>query len=285
MKRVYKNYSDVIVDGDVRYCGRVEECLNSIDALTDGKRLLTALCGTAHHVTIVDAAPGGNSTSTAGARDGWRPILLQAMAVNSQNQFQTEMLAALDKAQRGGITVEHLARQLTLGLSPVTYRASANVARPAPIKFTWWEKNVTGVKKVMDKRVAGNAETILRLASGEVPLSALPDGWKNDLPRLLRNYLTPGPGASPTVKFNPLGTMHCPHNPSMHGRPPAIGLAHELIHALHCIQGVNQRDNRIGGEKLEEIITTGFPPYNFEEFSDNKLRTQWPTNLGLREKY
>ena len=285
MQRVYKGYSKVIVDGDVTYCVGVEACLDQIDALADGKLLLTALCGTAHHVTIVNSAPAGNSTSTAGAGTGWRPILLEAMAVNSQNQFQTEMLAALNKAQAGGINLEHIARQLEMGLTPVTYKASSNVVRPTTVALSWWERNVKGVKNVVDKRIAAQAENLLGLAAGTLPLSALPNGWKNDLPRVLRNYLTPGPGASPTVKFNPLGTMHCPHNPPMHGRPPAIGLAHELIHALHCMRGVNQRDNRIGGEKLEEIITTGFPPYNYEEFSDNKLRAQWPTNLDLRQKY
>lgn len=285
MKRVYKNYSHIFVDGNIKYCARVEGDLDLIAGLPDGRKLLEALCRTRHNVTIIDAAPNGNSTSTEGAGTGWRPLMLQAFATGSQSLFQNELQVALDKAETGGITVEHIARQLAFGLTPVTYSAKKNVVRPQPLKFTWWQKHVTGVKKIMDKSIANHVEALLMLASGEIPLSSLPDPWKNDLPRVLRNYLTPGPGASPTVKFNPLGTMHCPHNPPMHGRPPAIGLAHELIHALHCMRGVNQRDNRIGGEKLEEIITTGFPPYNFEEFSDNKLRTQWPSRLELREKY
>lgn len=95
----------------------------------------------------------------------------------------------------------------------------------------------------------------------------------------------PGWGLSPKVKFNPLGQWHCVHDPAMHQRPAAIGLAHELIHALHCMKGIDMGDVISGHEMLEEIITTGFPPYNFEEFSDNKFRTQWPSKLELREKY
>jgi hypothetical protein len=37
--------------------------------------------------------------------------------------------------------------------------------------------------------------------------------------------------------------------------------------------------------RLEELITTGMPPDNFEESSDNKMRTQWPSRLHLREDY
>ena len=38
-------------------------------------------------------------------------------------------------------------------------------------------------------------------------------------------------------------------------------------------------------ENIEELITTGVPPYNFEDLSDNKMRTQWPKNLELRKNY
>ena len=31
--------------------------------------------------------------------------------------------------------------------------------------------------------------------------------------------------------------------------------------------------------------TTGMPPYNFEELSDNKMRSQWPQHLNLRMNY
>jgi len=71
----------------------------------------------------------------------------------------------------------------------------------------------------------------------------------------------------------------------MHQRPAAIGLAHELIHALHNSRGVNMKLVAKNGENIEEIITTGMPPYNFEELSDNKMRTQWPKGLELRENY
>ena len=54
-----------------------------------------------------------------------------------------------------------------------------------------------------------------------------------------------------------------------------------MICVFNC--RINRSAN--GRAKLEEIITTGFPPYNYEQFSDNKLRTQWFSHLELRLKY
>ena len=133
--------------------------------------------------------------------------------------------------------------------------------------------------------VADKMRILTGLASGALPLIRLPAGWERDLPRLLRNFLSPGTGSGSDVNFNATKTFHCVDDPAMHQRPPAIGLAHELIHALHNARGVRFVIDNGAGENLEEIITTGFPPYNFEEFSDNKLRSQWPAHLHLRENY
>ncbi|MEQ1830439.1 MAG: M91 family zinc metallopeptidase [Pirellula sp.] len=288
-KTAYKGYEKLVVDGDQSYCDRVEKCLDAIEALVDGKKLIDAICQTVHTVTIIDTELGkGNSTSRRG--EGYRPLLLRAIHTGDAKLFQSELRDAVNKAMRGGITVEHIARQLTLGLSPATYNTAIengkvvfknqNVVRP---NASWYKGFQPA--NIVDKTIAMNIQAILDLGDGTMPLKDMPEDWKNDLPRILRNYLTPGSGLSPTVNFNPLGEMHCADDPAMNKRPPAIGLAHELIHALHTMTGVNQGDNKTGNAKLEEIITTGFPPYNFEEFSDNKLRSQWPDFLELRQKY
>jgi len=58
-----------------------------------------------------------------------------------------------------------------------------------------------------------------------------------------------------------------------------------LIHALHNSSGVNLALVKKDSENIEELITTGMPPYNFEELSDNKMRSQWPQHLNLRMNY
>ena len=87
------------------------------------------------------------------------------------------------------------------------------------------------------------------------------------------------------MNFNPTATFHCKGDPAMHKRPPAIGLAHELIHALHAATGVDMWWVVKNNHRLEEVITTGMAPYQYEEISDNKMRAQWPTEIGLRKDY
>ena len=134
-------------------------------------------------------------------------------------------------------------------------------------------------------QVAEAMRLLKDLMSGARKVDNLPAGWDYELPRLLRNYLTPGVGAPSEVSFNPTKTFHCEADTAMNRRPPAIGLAHELIHALHNSSGVNLALVERNGQNIEEIITTGMAPYNYEPLSDNMLRSKWPSDLGLRENY
>ena len=97
--------------------------------------------------------------------------------------------------------------------------------------------------------------------------------------------MAPGRGTGSKVSFNTEKTFHCVNDPAMHKRPPAIGLAHELIHALHHSLGTSLVVVINVNENLEEVVTTGMAPYQYEPISDNKLRTQWPSRLEIRENY
>jgi|GEM_PF-1579086 len=59
-------------------------------------------------------------------------------------------------------------------------------------------------------------------------------------------------------------------------RPPAIGLAHELMHALHYGQGTAP-GYEIGGftTTAAELKFTGIQPYNNEPVSENAVRQNW----------
>lgn len=122
MLRVYKLYTSVKVEGDLKYCARVEDCLNSIAAIRDGRKFFSAICETPHEVTITDSGSAGNSTTFTG--EGYRPKLVQAICTNNQLLFKNELVTAVNNACRGGISLEHVARQLTLGLTPATYNSS-----------------------------------------------------------------------------------------------------------------------------------------------------------------
>jgi hypothetical protein len=277
----YKLYK-IQIDGDQDYIAGVTTCLDLIESVADGKKLLAAITTLSHQVFIQDTLDG----NSCGAQS-WSAFPPLPVAIKDKNtaSFTTELKAAVDKAKSGGITLEHLGRQLAMGLSPATYKSASNVVPPTQKSPAPAGASAQDIMFNAGLQ-AGTAMSILQeLMSGKRSVNNLPTDWDYELPRLLRPYLTPGTGAASKVSFNHTKTFHCADDPAMHKRPPAIGLAHELIHALHNSCGQNLALVKKDGENIEELITTGMPPYNFEELSDNKMRSQWPQHLQLRANY
>ena len=283
----YKSFTNVLIDGTQIYRTQVEQCLDLVAGTPTGLKLLQEIFTTQHKVTIKHTDKGDNNRCSWLSEQGAVPKLLQALNQKSQTLFHTELSNALEKAETNRLTVEHIARQLTMTLSPVTYDSAANV-RPPREAIPMSGSNVKTPQDLMakvEREVANKAQVLEAFVSGTAHVTQLPAGWGEDLVRLLRNYLTPGSGSGSTVEFNTTDNFPCDRDPAFHRLPPAVCLGHELIHAFHNAKGVNMQIRNAKGEILEEIITTGLPPYNFEEFSDDKLRTQWPEHLHLRETY
>jgi type VI secretion system secreted protein VgrG len=107
---------------------------------------------------------------------------------------------------------------------------------------------------------------------------------------------TPGSGTDSTVHFNPDRSV-IGSNP-WNDRPPAIGLAHELIHAEQAGKGVtlNGQDNNDslpdpsnpGGfaqQNQLELQTAGIPPYDNYPYNENKIRAEWDPPQPNRDWY
>jgi Effector protein len=64
-------------------------------------------------------------------------------------------------------------------------------------------------------------------------------------------------------------------------RPPAIGLAHELIHAMHNAYGT-QPGLQINDYStvLAELLAVGLGPFNTAPISENAIRAQWAAIAG-----
>jgi type VI secretion system secreted protein VgrG len=106
----------------------------------------------------------------------------------------------------------------------------------------------------------------------------------------------PGSGSNSTVVFNPDRTKI--GNEPWETRPPAIGLAHELVHASHAANGTldvkpENNDSRpdpadptkLAQEKHEEVRTVGVHPYDNEPFSENSIRDEWSPKQPSRPWY
>ena len=278
----YKLYGRIHINGVQSYIDGVTACLDTIEAVPDGKKLLQKICALSSKVTIEHTDDGNACTRLAATGC---PVLPVAIDEKNQGAFANELQVAIGRAKFGGLTLEHLARQLAAGLSPATYMSAKNVVAPTQKSPAPAGTSAQDIMLHAGLQTTAAMTILQDLMSGKRTVANLPEDWDYELPRLLRNYLTPGTGSASLVEFNHTKTFHCLDDPAMHKRPPAIGLCHELIHAFHNSGGVNLAMVRKDDENIEEIITTGMPPYNFEELSDNKMRAQWPSHLELRRNY
>jgi hypothetical protein len=277
-------YPKVHIKGEDQYVSDAVKVLaNQIDKVSVGTALLGAINRTVYTVTVEATTPAeGNYCSGTWAGTA---KMITALEHNDAAGFQREIAASLALAKQRGITLEHLGRQLANGLSPVTYQAMNNAVRNTSNIVIGRGRSGAQVQEDINARIIKCMGWLQECADGRLPLAKLPAGWKWDVPRLLRDHLAPGLGCNCTVGFDPYNELPCSLDPAMRKRPPAFGLAHELIHALHNMRGVSMDIQNANGESLEEVITTGLPPYNFEEFSDNKFRAHFSSTSLLRMKY
>jgi hypothetical protein len=66
-------------------------------------------------------------------------------------------------------------------------------------------------------------------------------------------------------------------------RPPAIGLAHELVHADDAAYGRTDPDSK-NGEGNWERRAVGLSPYEKSDYSENKIRSEWDPKQPQRTK-
>lgn len=290
---VLARYTRILIEGTPIFFNQVTGLLTAIAENAEGRKLLDEIQSKPHYVTIKEAA-AGSGNSTAYATNHAFPLMVQALAKNDANLFRSSLAAALNNAKSRGITLEHLARQFAMGLTPARYAGVAtNAVRPTTRVNFAPNASAQQVFHQMNTVIMNTMGFIQDLVDGRRQLGDIPINFRHEFPRVFRDYLQPGRGSDCTVLCNPTDTKPCDLDPAMRNRPPALGLAHELIHALHGMSGTNMRvstDGRYNSsgkplERLEEVITTGLPPYNFEPFSDNKLRALWDVRVELRKKY
>ncbi|WP_060853473.1 M91 family zinc metallopeptidase [Pseudomonas aeruginosa] len=87
----------------------------------------------------------------------------------------------------------------------------------------------------------------------------------------LKDVSPPSAGCSAHVRWNPTAT-----NPLNRIRPPAIGLAHELLHAYYSCRGAQPGyDDNHYSTVLFEYRCVGLGPWDEAPLSENALRKEW----------
>jgi len=92
-----------------------------------------------------------------------------------------------------------------------------------------------------------------------------------------------GSGSNTTIKYNP-DLLSIGSGEPWQRQPPAIWLAHELIHADDAAYG-RMDPEVIDGVRNYERQAIGLPPYEMKEFTENRLRAEWSEPQPARPRY
>jgi NleD-like pathogen effector protein (putative zinc metallopeptidase) len=92
-----------------------------------------------------------------------------------------------------------------------------------------------------------------------------------------------GSGSNTTIKYNP-DLLSIGSGEAWQRQPPAIWLAHELIHADDAAYG-RMDPEMIDGVRNYERQAIGLPPFEMKEFTENRLRAEWSEPLPARPRY
>ena len=264
----------------------VATCLNLLDQTGTGHALLTQLAATAYP-TFISPASGGNQTFPA---DNDSAVNVVAHALN-QFAHGAPMPAVIDAT----VKQQYAA---TAGTLPKYTRLAADMnAMPLYSLFldrTAFPANFLSTNfRFRGQRFTGQ-NLMNWLSPG--PFGAF-DGTVRRLPASVQNVLVreyflvalgvalypstaAGTGTGSGIKFNT--RLQGDNNPmTATFRPPAVGLAHELTHALHYARGAAT------GYPIFDFSTTtaelkfvGNGPYAAEPISENTVRGQWNAVVG-----
>ncbi|MCI5162397.1 MAG: DUF4280 domain-containing protein [Candidatus Electrothrix sp. AX5] len=179
---------------------------------------------------------------------------------------RAESIALIEKIKSGKSNIKV---QGTAQFKKDTYAALARLAStPTGLKLLKALDSNSNTTTIKEENVKGNTEVA--------------DSWSDGL--YDRTKKKPGPGTNTTVKFNPQKDKIGGGSEAWQTRDPAIGLAHELIHAYHDTHGttdgrtsVTYTDDKGKKHKAPgyEHQAVGLGEYKDNEFTENKIRKEF----------
>lgn len=265
-----------IQSDDQRFYNTVVATLDQINALTLGASLFADFA-IANKIIVIAPSVGGNKCTSGGETVFYR--LRAALRGSGTMTINHELGVGLVGAANAGWTLEKIGYTLAVGMSPATVRTINNLGPRVTIGQNVRENVGRAIADLIEDAADNNTAVPLnRGLQGEHSLG-------DHVIRFLRPWLQIGTGGGSRINFNPNSTLSCMGD-KMKRRPPAIGLVHELCHAWRNAVGQRLFDDALScGLDDDEVMTTGFPPYQYEKFSENLFRSVWPTRLDMRENY
>lgn len=267
--------------GDLQgYLAYTNRCLNDLYLTAAGRALLDGLRNGAVPVFIDPAGGGGNAIQANNGNASLSAIATQ-MLLNPGNIDQQALSDLIVNAVPGNSLAARLttlATQLNAmplyslflqtGAYPANFLAGNLVFNGGPIDGP--------VLRDWIFQTDGGAFANLIAADATVVNAVHVESYfRLAMIVELRAHSAPGTGCGSAVYFNVRQDPGDPHDANT-TRPPAIGLGHELVHAMHNAAGTQpgfqiQHVSTV----LPELLCVGLGPFAAEPISENAIRGQW----------
>jgi len=274
--KITKKATLQMLEGYLKY---TNDCLNYIYATAAGKTLLDTLVSSGKK-TFVFTSRGGNQyigtgknlISTAGTI-----IYDQFNVKENQSALMRALRAAAGEQPNDEACFEWLAAQVN---EMPLYSLFVPSEEYIPEFLTKQEHTVTGGGLQQWFQEGNNCKFAQDFnVLDEVEQVNILDFVRLAVIVKLYSHSEKNPGGYATVYFNVKDyAENTAGIPDFNAeRPPAVGLAHELVHAYHVVQG-EQPGSDFGGYSttLTELICVGLGPWVENEVSENAVRAEWP---------
>jgi hypothetical protein len=266
----------------------VDNCLTLLNATAAGSTLLTRLTGSGHTVFI---SPGlfGNQTFVAN-QDTAVDTLTKAMHdYAAGGPIPADAINAAVQAQYANVNGQlgkfnRLATDMNAApLYSLFVRGTQFTQRYLYSFFRFRNQRLTGQNLQNWCSPGGFAAfdaTVRNMTAPRPDGVAVRDMFVLALSVALYPSAPRGPGAGAGVKFF-TQNANDNHPASPDFRPPAVGLAHELMHAMHYTRGSSPGyDIHHYSTTAAELMFAGIGPSATEPVNENAIRAQWGT-IGI----
>jgi len=254
-------------------------CLNYIYATAAGQNLLNALRGAARTTFII---PSNLHNQTGGMSMCFVADMVLNLNMNMSATQRTQLIQILEQTAgvQGLNAFQWLANQINQ-MPLYSMYEQANAYPPAFLNNNQVAIAAGDLQQWFNTGSNCNLVNQLRLAP---PIQNVPllNFVKNAVITLLYANSPAGGGSTSTVSFdvrdwsqNNVGEDQTAN--TLNDRPPAIGLAHELIHSYHNVRG-DQPGSDFGtySTTLFELLCVGMGPWAAYPVTENAIRAAWP---------
>ncbi|RAM49564.1 MAG: hypothetical protein C6Y22_21940 [Hapalosiphonaceae cyanobacterium JJU2] len=263
-------------------------CLDRIYLTNQGRQLIDLLNGSNHPIFIVPSSPSqGNNVQVLGMEAGESLCKITLMLLQPLPQLDTNELIQMINQKFQGNNLETKLAELAQNINSMPLYSQFIEESQFPQVFLGQHLKYNG--SPIDGKVL--YDWLQKLDGGQFCDFLQNDTVTVDGVRLVRyfrlamiielyNVSQRGKGAPSKVGFKTFLNNTDKDDLDL-SRPPEVGLAHELIHALHNANG-SQPGQEYGNFStlLAELICVGLGPFVNEPITENTIRQGWDAFYG-----